>query len=212
MKCPHCAVEIHPAFSHEWIRGGTRIGVEKGLTTNWATESMECPACVKAIVVLLKGSERVVVYPKSAGRLPAPLTVPPDQAEDYNEACMVLLDSPKASAALSRRCLQALLNSQGFKHNDLAKAIDAVLVTKALPSSLAENLDAIRNTGNFAAHPMKDTNSGAILPVEPHEAEWNLEVLEGLFDFYYVQPAKDQARRLALNAKLGQAGKPALKQ
>ena len=100
----------------------------------------------------------------------------------------------------------------GFKHNDLAKAIDAVLVTKALPSSLRENLDAIRNTGNFAAHPMKDTNSGAILPVDPHEAEWNLEVLEGLFDFYYVQPAKDQARRLALNAKLGQAGKPALKQ
>ena len=174
---------------------------------------------VDGVSGLCKGHSRIVkrlgagsCIPKIGRKTTRPVTVLPDQAEDYNEACMVLLDSSKASAALSRRCLQALLNSPGFKHNELAKAIDAVLVTKALPSSLAENLDAIRNTGNFAAHPMKDTNSGAILPVDPHEAEWNLEVLEGLFDFYYVQPAKDQARRLALNAKLGQAGKPALKQ
>ncbi len=66
----------------------------------------------------------------------------------------------------------------------------------------------VRNVGNFAAHPMKDTNSGAILPVEDHEAEWNLDVLEGLFDFYYVQPEKNRIRRAALNAKLQAAGKP----
>ncbi len=47
---------------------------------------------------------------------------------------------------------------------------------------------------------MKDTNSGAILPVEPHEAEWNLEVLEGLFDYFYVQPAKDKLRRAAIGS------------
>ena len=58
---------------------------------------------------------------------------------------------------------------------------------------------------------MKDTNSGAILPVEPHEAEWNIEVLQGLFDYYYVQPAKDSARRAVLNGKLQAAGKPPIK-
>ena len=58
---------------------------------------------------------------------------------------------------------------------------------------------------------MKGTNSGAIVPIEPHEAEWTLDVLESLFDFYYVQPALLQAKRAALNQKLNTAGKPPMK-
>jgi hypothetical protein len=58
---------------------------------------------------------------------------------------------------------------------------------------------------------MKDTNTGAILPVEPHEAEWNLDVLDGLFDFYYVAPAKAAAKRAALNAKLQAGGQGPIK-
>ncbi|MEO5688340.1 MAG: DUF4145 domain-containing protein [Burkholderiaceae bacterium] len=144
-------------------------------------------------------------------RAAAPEEVPAEIAEDFNEAAVVLGDSAKASAALSRRCLQAVLRDKGFPQHDLARQIDAVLAAKVLPSSLAENVDAIRNTGNFAAHPMKNTNSGQILPVEPHEAEWNLEVLEGLFDFVYVAPARDAARKAAFNAKLAAAGKPPMK-
>ena len=49
------------------------------------------------------------------------------------------------------------------------------------------------------------------LPVEPGEAEWNLETLEFLFDFFYVQPAKIKKRKEALNEKLKQAGKPEMK-
>ncbi|MOA22378.1 hypothetical protein D3C78_1429310 [compost metagenome] len=54
-------------------------------------------------------------------------------------------------------------------------------------------------------------NTGEILPVEPHEAEWNLDVLDMLFDFCYVQPAKNAARRAALNAKQKEAGKQPIK-
>ncbi|MNW16378.1 hypothetical protein D3C71_2152140 [compost metagenome] len=68
----------------------------------------------------------------------------------------------------------------------------------------------MRVIGNFAAHAQKSINSGEILPVEPHEAEWNLDVLDMLFDFCYVQPAKTAARRAALDAKLAEAGKPLL--
>jgi hypothetical protein len=49
------------------------------------------------------------------------------------------------------------------------------------------------------------------LPVELGEAEWNLDVLESLFDFYFVQPARAKAKRDALNKKLADAGKPPLK-
>jgi hypothetical protein len=67
------------------------------------------------------------------------------------------------------------------------------------------------HTGNFAAHPMKSQQSGAVLDVEPGEAEWNLDVLEQLFDFFYVQPAILAAKRAALNKKLEEAGKPPMK-
>lgn len=80
-----------------------------------------------------------------------------------------------------------------------------------LPSYIAKSVDAIRNVGNFAAHPMKDKASNQILEVEPGEAEWNLEVLEMLFDFYYVQPARAEEKKKALDAKLVSAGKPPMK-
>jgi hypothetical protein len=43
--------------------------------------------------------------------------------------------------------------------------------------------------------------------VEPDEAEWNLDVLEDLFDFYIVRPKAARDKIDALNAKLQQAGK-----
>ena len=112
---------------------------------------------------------------------------------------------------MSRRCLQGLLRDKGYAHKDLAPAIQALLDAKVLSVALAKSLDVIRNVGNFAAHPMKDTNTGEILPVEPEEAEWNLEVLQGLFDFFYVGPAHEDAKILALNAKLASARKPPIK-
>jgi hypothetical protein len=137
--------------------------------------------------------------------------VPLAIANDYNEAALVLDLSPQASAALSRRCLQHLLENSGLsKNNNLNKAIEEAM-GKNLPSYITESLDSIRAIGNFAAHTQKSVNTGEILPVEPHEAEWNLEVLDMLFDFCYVHPAKNAARRAALDAKLAEAGKPPLK-
>lgn len=137
-----------------------------------------------------------------------PKEVPPSILQDYTEACLVLADSPKASAALSRRCLQNLLRqSAAVKQGDLFNEIQQVLDSKQLPSTIADNVDAVRSIGNFATHPIKSHSTGEIVEVEPHEAEWNLDVLESLFDFYYVLPAKAQAKREALNKKLADTGK-----
>lgn len=46
--------------------------------------------------------------------------------------------------------------------------------------------------------------------MEPGEAEWNLDVLESLFEFYFVQPGLTTSRKAALNVKLKAAGKPEL--
>jgi hypothetical protein len=131
--------------------------------------------------------------------------MPPEVIElfssDYREACLVLSDSPKASAALSRRCLQLLLREKlGVKPDKLYDEIEAVL--SKVPSYLADALHEVRKLGNLAAHPAKNEHTGEIVEVEPGEAEWLLETLEGLFDFLFVQPARLAARKAALAAKL----------
>lgn len=61
--------------------------------------------------------------------------------------------------------------------------------------------------GNFAAHPVKDLNTGELVEVEPGEAEWTFQVLEELLAFYFVELPKSKARRDALNEKLKNTGK-----
>jgi hypothetical protein len=123
-----------------------------------------------------------------------------------------LVKSPEASAALSRRALQNLLREKGgVKRATLFAEIEEVIASGNLPSSLSEMLHAVRETGNFAAHPIKNITTGEIIDVEPEEAEWNLDTLEALFEFYFVRAARTAAKQAVLNRKLRQAGKPPLK-
>jgi uncharacterized protein DUF4145 len=223
MKCPHCLVEYHSDPKM------LPIGIEKASSTGWVVCHENCPACGKIILFIQAGNPFLspqgwlagitgspmyvcLAHPRTASRPPCPREVPPVLAEEYREACLVLSDSAKASAALSRRCLQNLLREEAkVKPGNLADEIQEVIASGKLPSSLVESIDAIRNIGNFAAHPMKSEKSGEILPVEPGEAEWNLDVLESLFDFYFVQPEVIRKKREALNRKLQAAGKRPMK-
>jgi hypothetical protein len=178
-----------------------------------------CPVCDRIIVdaptIGYSGGQNSgpgVIYPSGASRPVAAEVAAsvPALASDFAEAVAVLPTSRKASAALSRRCLQGILKGAGkAKKRDLADQIDEVM--PALPPQIAENIDAVRHVGNFAAHPMKSTNTGEIVDVEDGEAEWLLDVIEDLFEFYFVAPARAAARRDALNQKLADLGKPALK-
>lgn len=216
MICPHCSINFH---AHP--RSTTTGDHNEDKDGCWFVETHHCPACNRFILTLVCSRRdskrpvevhRILAYPKQAVRKPLSPDVPNALASDFREAALVLSDSPKASAALSRRCLQHILRTAaGVKHQDLAKEIQEVLDSGKLPSHLSDCIDAIRNIGNFAAHPIKGSNPGEILDVEPGEAEWLLDTLEGLFDFYFVQPAETQRKRAALNTKLTAAGKPTLK-
>jgi hypothetical protein len=92
---------------------------------------------------------------------------------------------------------------------ELGKQIDEVLPT--LPPLLRQLVDAIREIGNCAAHVWTSPHTGEIVDVEPHEAELLLDILEGVFDFYFVQPAETKRKRDAINAKLAAAGRKPLK-
>jgi hypothetical protein len=138
-----------------------------------------------------------------------PTATPEPYASDYHEAALVLADSPKASAALSRRCLQAVLRDQlGATGGNLEKQIESVLPT--LPTHITQGLHALRQIGNFAAHTTKDNLSGEVLDVEPGEAEWTLDILESVLDFAFSAPAAQAEKLASLNAKLDAAGKPTI--
>jgi hypothetical protein len=125
----------------------------------------------------------------------------------------VLPYSPRASAALSRKALLLLLlqDAAGARSSDnLDDQIDAVLDDGLLPVHLAELLEAVPRIGAFDEQPKKGQMVEYILPVKAAEAELNLEVLERLFEFYYVQPAVTKSRKAALNTKLVSAGEQPL--
>jgi hypothetical protein len=219
MNCPHCNIAIHPALAtmpvvNTYHVTGANNQIVKPVYS-WRALQQICPSCHEAIIFLQCLENAVsrhyfLAYPRSTAR-PVAADVPDPYKQDFIEACTVLPFSPKASAALSRRNLQAILRDKsGTKSKDLFDQIEEVAASGKIPSHIEHGLHAVRNIGNFAAHTIKSTSTGSIVDVEEGEAEWNLDVLESLFDFYFVQPAVSARRKLELNKKLKDAGKPEL--
>lgn len=225
MKCNHCLTDFHaqPAYSELSFSNVPRepeVGC-KGAALSFITQSLVCSKCGGAHLFLSYGKltsnnrEQIQVFPRAGAYPPAPAEVPIEVAADFAEANEVLAISPKASAALARRCLQAVLSAHGYKGRDLVKQVEAAInesdASRALPSALRENIDAVRNFGNFSAHPITDQTTLQVVNVEEGEAEWCLQILTEMFDHYYVAPARAAARRAALAAKLAASGKPPMK-
>lgn len=207
--CPHCKT----ANRFEYVKDslGHVVNLNSLIGKNECRYSLELCRCTNCADIIIFFNE-TMIYPLGATRPPCPSeveTADKNVADDYGEACLVEQYSKKATAALARRCLQNMLHSQGIKKRDLNEEIDEAM-TK-LPSHLSTAIDAIRTIGNFASHPIKYQNTGEIVEVEKGEAEWTLDVLEQLFDFYYVAPKKIKDKRDELNKKLQAAGKPNLK-
>jgi hypothetical protein len=84
----------------------------------------------------------------------------------------------------------------------LFEVIEATIDRGLVPFWLVEQLHELLKIGNFAAHRTKDTNSGAILDVEPGEADCTLDILDGLFD--HSMPSSDvsvELKRAALGRR-----------
>ncbi len=222
MKCPHCLVEFHPAPEDGYINTDNQ--------GHWYYQTEICPSCKKAVIFLLFVDKKrmsnphisltenkfliektIQVYPKGISRAPCPLEVDEIFSVEYEEACLVIQDSPKASAALSRRCLQSLLREKvGVQKDNLEKEINEAIEKERYPSYIAGLLHALRQVGNFSAHPQKNTSTGEIIEVEPGEAELCLDILESLFDFHFVLPSKIASQKEKINEKLEKAGKPTI--
>lgn len=112
-----------------------------------------------------------------------PSYVPKAIIDDYNEACLIRELSPKASATLSRRCLQGIIRD--FWKISKSRLVDEIEAIKDKVDPLTWGaIDAVRKIGNIGAHMEKDINQ--MIDVEPSEALLLIELIETLIKDWYV--------------------------
>lgn len=123
--------------------------------------------------------------------------VPQAIIEDYREACSIRDLSPKASATLSRRCLQGMIRDFfGIKKNRLIDEIEAI-EDKVDPATWA-GIDAVRRIGNIGAHMEKDID--LIIDVDSDEAQLLINLIESLIqDWYVVRHERDVRLKSLVN-------------
>lgn len=110
---------------------------------------------------------------------------------DYKEASLIQALSPKASATLSRRCLQGMIRDfWGVKEKNLHSEIQAI--KDQVDHDTWQAIDAIRSIGNIGAHMEKDID--LIIDVHPEEAQLLIQLIETLISDWYINREERKAR------------------
>ncbi|MBM9578176.1 DUF4145 domain-containing protein [Leptospira sp. 201903070] len=112
-----------------------------------------------------------------------PNYIPEAVRQDYEEASRILSLSPKASATLSRRCLQGMVRD--FWSITKSRLVDEINELQGRIDPLIwDAIDGLRKLGNIGAHMEKDIN--VIVEVDPNEAALLISLLETLFKEWYI--------------------------
>lgn len=136
----------------------------------------------------------------SGSAKPQPDYIPTPLREDYLEACLIRDLSPKASATLARRCLQGMIRdfagiAKGRLVDEivaLGKVVDEGKAAQGITHDSVEAIDHVRGVGNIGAHMEKDID--LIVEIDPGEAQALIDLIEMLFEEWYVARHKRQER------------------
>lgn len=145
-----------------------------------------CPTC-KEVSIKATGKKHLEgfstpLYPKSLAKQ-FPEYVPKTIRDDYEEAYSISTLSPKASATLSRRCLQGMIRDFWNIHKN--RLIDEIDELQAyVPASQWNAINALRKIGNIGAHMEQDVN--IVVDVELDEAQKLLKLIELLIEKWYI--------------------------
>ena len=148
------------------------------------------------------------LIPQSSAKV-FPDYVPAALTADYQEACSIRELSPKASATLSRRCLQGMIRDfWGVKGKRTLYDEIQEIQDKVDPATW-EAIDAVRGIGNIGAHMEQDIN--LVVDVDPEEANLLIELIETLLNDWYIvreERAKRMAAIVGVSAEKKEAKKP----
>lgn len=201
-KCPYCnqsTTITEPNYFNNWTKIDINESEKKevGIMINAVT----CPnkECKKLYLKLSltnayqnsstnynwrhnKNIQEWQLLPESQAKV-LPDFIPPPIQKDYYEACRVRDLSPKASATLSRRCLQGMIRD--FWKISKTRLKDEVDELEKLVHPLTwQAIDSVREVGNIGAHMEKDIN--LIIDVDKNESQLLIELIEQLIDDWYI--------------------------
>lgn len=190
MTCPFCNATV---LSNTIQRYFSYHGTSEEPSLNDACELLVsgtfCPNCRRTIFTAkytgLKMPKNTIIpiYPLSPARQ-FPDYIPESIRQDYEEAYSILSLSPKASATLSRRCLQGMIRDF-WKISERTLFEEITALKDKIPASQYQAINALRQLGNIGAHMEKDTN--LIIDIEPQEAQYLLKLIELLLQQWYVE-------------------------
>lgn len=164
-KCKQFSLEVHLYHAQEDARGNLKAG---GDPRTWR-----------------------LIPPSDAKVFPG--YIPKQLRDDYAEACLIRDLSPKASAALARRCLQGMIRDF-WRVKAGGRLIDEIEAIKdKVDPDTWKAIDALRSIGNIAAHMEQDVN--LVIDVEPGEAAKLIWLIETLFRDWYIH-RHDREERL----------------
>lgn len=208
-KCPYCGLgqvisddRLHQAWRTQWAagwkdkRGRPGVFVRSIVCANDACREL---TLIATLGTAKGGDDDEVMSPFRSWKLlppssakPQPDCIPKPIRDDYEEACAIRDLSPKASATLTRRCLQGMIRDFcGIAKNrlideigELRKRVQEGNAPTGVTSDSVEAIDHVRGIGNIGAHMEKDID--VIVDVDPGEAQILIELVENLFDEWYI--------------------------
>lgn len=193
LKCPFCGqiMSINSDTHIEHIISFTkRYASHLGFPMSLIIHEYRCPneACEKRTLVAKGVAEydfagfNEMIWPRFQCEH-FPDFVPETIRKDYEEACAVRSLSPKASATLSRRCLQGMIRDfWGINKRTLYDEINAL--SGKVDQTLIDALLSMKSIGNIGAHPEPDVN--LMVDVDPDEAESLIQLIEILVAEWYI--------------------------
>ena len=129
---------------------------------------------VKDVNMLIRPNSQAKKYPEY---------IPFQIRQDYEESCAILKLSPKASATLSRRCLQGMIRDFWGIHK--ARLIDEINeLQNKIHAAQWKVIDSLRRIGNIGAHMENDIN--LIVEIDSDEAEKLIKLIENLMENWYI--------------------------
>lgn len=150
----------------------------------------KCPGCLKTTVKIIGlgtqfPDKEMNFYPESHAKQYLDY-IPQSIRDDYEEACKIVNLSPRASATLSRRCLQGMIrdfwNITIIDKPTLAKEIKAI--DDRVTPQIREVLHSVRELGNIGAHMEQDVN--LLIDIDTNEATKLIKLIELLMKNWYI--------------------------
>jgi len=147
----------------------------------------------------------VVLWPSIANRS---FNLPDELSHEYKrlltQAKSLAKDFPGQSAVTSGRILELFLkNDMGINAGSkptLGVLINVALKSHVLSKAHEESLEAIRDGRNMGGHAKQDKFDN-LIEIDTVEAEYMIELIEGMLEEYIVQPVRKKTRNKSLQAK-----------